>query len=123
MSKIAVLLVRGFISMDREVKDTLQRLNLKSKLSCTVVEETPSVKGMIQKVQSYVTFGEIDDETYKLLIEKRGKTDVKGDAVPFFRMHPPRGGFERKGIKKSYNAGGVLGYRGSAINDLLKRML
>ncbi|BDR92043.1 50S ribosomal protein L30 [Vulcanisaeta souniana] len=40
---------------------------------------------------------------------------------PFFRLHPPSGGL--RGIKKSYNEGGDLGYRGIAINELILRML
>ncbi len=40
---------------------------------------------------------------------------------PFFRLHPPSGGF--RGIKRGYNEGGDLGYRGIAINELILRML
>lgn len=39
-----------------------------------------------------------------------------------FRLHPPRGGF-KGGIKRQYNTGGELGYRGDKINDLIIRML
>ena len=38
-------------------------------------------------------------------------------------LHPPRGGFERKGIKIPFKVGGALGYRGEKISDLIKRML
>ncbi len=41
----------------------------------------------------------------------------------FFRLHPPSGGFERAGIKKSYAEGGALGYRSKDINKLIKRMI
>ena len=41
---------------------------------------------------------------------------------PFFRLHPPRGGFKGS-IKRPYGDGGELGYRGSAINELIRRML
>ena len=40
---------------------------------------------------------------------------------PVFRLHPPKKGFRGK-VKKSFAAGGVTGYRGEAINDLIKRM-
>jgi len=40
-----------------------------------------------------------------------------------FRLRPPRKGFERKGIKKDFKAGGVLGFRGKEINDLLLKMI
>lgn len=39
-----------------------------------------------------------------------------------FRLHPPSKGFKGS-IKKSYVSGGELGYRGDAINELMKRML
>ena len=41
---------------------------------------------------------------------------------PVFRLHPPRGGF-KKSTKRPYGDGGELGYRGRAINELIKRML
>ncbi|MCC6054119.1 MAG: 50S ribosomal protein L30 [Thermosphaera sp.] len=41
---------------------------------------------------------------------------------PVFRLHPPRGGFKGT-IKKPYSQGGDTGYRGAAINELIKRML
>ena len=42
---------------------------------------------------------------------------------PFFRLHPPKGGFEKAGIKKPFTVKGALGYRGDKINDLIKKML
>jgi len=44
------------------------------------------------------------------------------DIKPVFRLHPPSGGYKGK-IKRSYTTGGVTGYRGEAINDLLRRMM
>ena len=40
---------------------------------------------------------------------------------PLFKLHPPKKGYKGK-TKKSYNTGGEAGYRGEAINDLIKRM-
>ncbi|MBI5391709.1 50S ribosomal protein L30 [Candidatus Woesearchaeota archaeon] len=48
--------------------------------------------------------------------------DVPG-LKPYFRLKPPVHGFERGGVKKPFSIGGVLGYRGAKINDLLRRML
>ena len=39
---------------------------------------------------------------------------------PVFRLHPPRKG--HRGVKRSYSEGGVLGYHGDKINDLLLKM-
>ncbi|MCC6010863.1 MAG: 50S ribosomal protein L30 [Desulfurococcaceae archaeon] len=41
---------------------------------------------------------------------------------PVFRLHPPHGGFKRS-TRKLFSQGGELGYRGLAINELLKRMI
>lgn len=41
---------------------------------------------------------------------------------PVFRLHPPSKGFKGN-IKKSYTAGGELGYRGEKIGDLIRRMV
>ena len=41
---------------------------------------------------------------------------------PVFRLHPPRGGFKGS-TKKPYSDGGELGYRGPAINELIRRMI
>jgi large subunit ribosomal protein L30 len=41
---------------------------------------------------------------------------------PVFRLRPPKKGFKGK-VKRSFAAGGALGYRGDAINNLLKRMI
>jgi len=142
MSRIAVVRVRGSVNLRKEVKDTLNLLRLYRKNYCVVVDSNPSFIGMIKRVKDYVTYGEIDDATYKELLEKRGEEykgreeDRKGrikyrkfilvdgkKIKPFFRLNPPRKGFGRKGIKVSFKAHGGLGYRGDRINDLLKRMI
>ena len=49
------------------------------------------------------------------------KINVKNSGLkPVFRLHPPKGGFN-KPIKKAYPKG-QLGYRGEAINDLIEKM-
>ena len=40
---------------------------------------------------------------------------------PVFKLHPPSHGFKGK-TKKSFAAGGEAGYRGTKINELIKRM-
>jgi large subunit ribosomal protein L30 len=43
------------------------------------------------------------------------------DVKPLFRLTPPRKGYE--GVKRSFQNGGALGYRGAKINDLIQRMM
>lgn len=47
----------------------------------------------------------------------------KYNVKPYFRLHPPKGGFERKGIKMPFAKGGVLGQRNEAIVELITKML
>ena len=73
MNKVAIIQIRGGIGIRKTVKDTLKYLKLQRKNSCVIVEPTESTKGMILKIKDYVTWGEIDKETLKLLLQKRGR--------------------------------------------------
>ncbi len=122
--KYAVILVRGRVNMDHQRKKTLDLLGLYRKNYCVIVPANPVYEGMLRKVKDYVTWGEISQEVEELLVKKKQEFDKrKNRPKKFFRLAPPIGGFERKGIKKPYSVGGALGYRGEAINDLIKRML
>ena len=125
--KIAVIRISGQTKLKNEIKATLNILNLHRKFTCVVIDPTPSTLGLIKKVKDCITFGEIDEETFTLLKQKRGKKtkDKEGKEVykKFFRLHPPKGGFERKGTKVAFKTGGVLGDRKEKINDLIKKML
>ena len=125
MKKIAIVRIRGKIRVSGKIIDTLDMLRLYRQNYCVVFEKTPSVVGMLRTVKDYVTWGEIDDETIKLILEKRGEPhpEDKKKLKSYFRLSPPKGGFERKGIKKSYREGGALGYRGAKIKDLILRMI
>lgn len=46
--------------------------------------------------------------------------DLK-DVKPLFRLHPPVGGVGK--TKRHFTVGGVLGYRGEAINEFVSRMI
>ena len=115
--KIAAVLIRGLIGVRGNIKDTLKMLNLNKKHACSVFETSPSVLGMMKKCKDYITWGEINDETIKSLSKR------KTHKANVFKLCPPKGGFERKGIKNPFSLGGALGYRAKEINDLIKRMI
>jgi large subunit ribosomal protein L30 len=139
--KLAVILVRGLVNVSKPIKDTLAMLKLTRKNNCVVIADNVINRGMIKKVKDYITWGEISEDTYKELVDKRGseylgrETDSKkkysyktlennGKKLKtYFRLNPPRKGFGRKGIKMPFKLGGGLGYRGNKIDDLLKRMI
>ena len=114
--KLAVIRVRGLVNLSGEIKNTLKFLCLHKKNSCVIVEDVPSVKGMLNKVKFFVTWGPVNNDTLSLL-EKRGKKNKT------YYLNPPKKGFGRKGVKMLFKLGGALGYRGDKINDLVLRML
>ena len=122
-SKLAVVLVRGLVKVTQPVKDTLAMLNLTRKNTCVVVEDSPSSRGMVMKAKDFVTWGTLNEETFKELVEKRGRKSLGEKGRKQFALNPPRKGFGRKGIKVAFKAGGALGNREDKINDLIQRML
>jgi len=77
MKTLAVVRIRGGISINRDIKNTLKILNLTKVNHCVFVPETKEYKGMLQKVKDYVTWGEIEPDTMMEMIKQRGK--LEGD--------------------------------------------
>ena len=140
--KLAAIRVRGINEIKTRIEDTLQMLRLYRKNYCSVLPNDPVYNGMLQKVKDYITWGEISDETFNMLVQKRGeefngresdsKDKIKyNDFFSFngkkfkkyFRLNPPKKGFGRKGIKQPFKMGGALGYRGDKIKELIMRMV
>jgi len=145
---IAIIRIRGNVNVTKKIEDTMQILKLKAVNNCITVQLNETTKGMIQKIKDYVTFGTINEETFKKMMLKWGKT-TQGQKVTEqylkeqkttmkeiyegtkkfkdtgikqpFRLHPPRKGYE--GIKKPFTMGGALGNRKEKINKLLERMI
>jgi len=122
MSKIAIIRIKGQTGLQKDVIETLERLRLKKKYVCVVLENPTVIQlGMLKKVRDFVAYGEISDDVYKNLVKERGKKDTEGKLKPYFRLHPPRGGIDSKqpfGVRK-----GVLGNNKKEINKLIERML
>lgn len=116
---ICAIRIKGRVGVDKGVEETLGRLRMRKKYVCVVIKPTKENLGMIKKVKDFIAFGEISNEMYEKLKEKRGKKGSNGKIKPFFRLHPPR-----KGINsKLHFPKGVLGDNKEKINDLLERML
>lgn len=151
MKTYLVIRLRGEMGIAPEILDTLSRMNLPSKYSATLISDTPSNIGMLNKVADYVTWGEIDQPSLVELLKKRGaslgtsalakrpsksslgtfeelaETMLKeGSVIPpikrTFRLTPPSGGFKGH-ITRHLKSGGELGYRGAAISELLRKMI
>jgi len=139
---IAIIRIHGMIKVRFNIDETLNRLRLRRKYCCVVVNDSPEAKGMITKVRDFVAYGNITEETLAKLIKERaekigdkkakienpekiakeliaGKSFEELKIKPFFRLHPPRGGINSK---KHYPKG-VLGDNKEGINKLIERML
>ena len=66
----------------------------------------------------YKSLDELAEAIYKTEVEFSKLPRIK----PVFRLHPPSKGYKGK-VKRSYTTGGVTGYRGEDINNLIKRMI
>ncbi len=114
---IAVIRIRSGITSTEDVRKTFRMLRLGTKLSCSVFPDTPSIRGMLKRVERYVTYGDIDDSVLQSLKKRRQLTKDT------YALHPPIGGFEKKGVKLTYNNGGAAGNRGKDMAALLQRMM
>jgi len=138
----AIIRIRGSINTKPDVKKTFELLNLNCANHMSIWPENKESLKMIKKVENHSTFGIISEEVLAEVLEKKGtakegeldikkaikilsegKTMNNANVKNCFRLSPPRKGFERKGIKKPYSIGGVLGNRKEKINDLIKKML
>ena len=140
MAKIIAIRIRGRIGLIQSVIKTLDILKLRKKFSCVILDDKPETRGMLKKVQNYISYGLIKEETLKKLLLKRAKPKIEKEKVdkfvkefiegkkqlkdlgikPFFSLHPPRGGFKKK-TKKLFPEG-ILG-KNEKINDFVVRML
>ena len=73
----AVVRVRGQPDVNKDIRYTMGLLGLTRVNHCVVVPENPSIKGMLQMVKDYCTWGEIEEETLVAMIKTRGK--ITGD--------------------------------------------
>ncbi len=149
MEKLAVIKIRSGIGKSSAIKEGLRVLGLKKLYSCVLIDNSLQNKGILNKIDSVVTYGEIDAKTLSKLLAKRGRISnkkrisadeqsvnafselfLKGEKKltdlgikNLFGLHPPIKGFERKGKKTPFALKGVFGYRGSEINGLLEKMI
>jgi large subunit ribosomal protein L30 len=143
-SMYAVVRIRGTVKIAPKIVTALEMLNLKRINNLSIFQEDEQSRKMIKPVQDYVAYGKITDAVLKELIEKKslplkaeekvdhkkvfaeiksGKSPKEAGIRNLFKMSPPRGGFERKGIKKPFKLGGASGDRKEKMDQLVLRMM
>ncbi|MEM3791503.1 MAG: uL30 family ribosomal protein, partial [Candidatus Micrarchaeaceae archaeon] len=127
--------VRGRAGVRQEIKETLNRLNLKRVNNLVLLPINPSTMGMLKKSKDYITYGEANLKDVAEILEKKGiaikeeelreissgkKKAREALSIPI-RLRPPKRGY--KGVKVPFSRHGALGYRGEKIIELLRRMV
>lgn len=109
---IAAIRIKGSVGARGEVEDTLRMLGMKKKFTLVLLQKSDTIIGMVKKAEHMMAWGEIDSELLKEIKEKYGSEKI--------RLKPPKKGL--RSVKSRYPKGD-LGYRGAAINELIKRMM
>jgi large subunit ribosomal protein L30 len=111
------------MGMIKRVKDYVTYGNIDESLYKTMLDKRGELLGKEKLSESKkVDSSKIAKEFFESKLKLRD-FEEKYQVKPFFRLHPPAGGFERKGIKMPYAKGGVLGDRKEDIKDLIEKML
>ena len=114
---VAVIRIAGMVKVRKDVAETLDRLRLRRKYVCVIVDaNNKNIIGMLKRVKQYIAFGEIDSKILEKLIKERAESE---EGRGFFRLHPPRKGID----SKLQYPKGVLGDNKKDINKLIERML
>ncbi len=148
----AVIRIGGQVNIPGGVRETIEMMNLHKNNHCTLLEETSSNEGMLNKAKDQVTWGEIDKETLAEMILKRGRLAGDEKLTENYIENEVEVSLEEfaeglidgeyslsdagiksvfrlnspsKGFKntKRHFPNGSLGYREDKINNLLKRMI
>lgn len=69
----AIIRLRGTADVHPDVKATLRMLRLTRKFTAVLYPKNETIDGMLKVVKDWVTWGEVDEETLKQLILKRGR--------------------------------------------------
>ena len=68
-----VVRVRSARGVERRIRDTMAMLNLTRVNHATIVPESSTYAGMLQKSKDFVTWGVIDANTIESLLKERGR--------------------------------------------------
>ncbi len=86
----AVVRVRGGTHAQTPIVETLRLLHLTRPNHAVILPERADLRGMVHRVQGYVTFGPVTAETVKLLLAQRGVSDA-GAALEEGKLPPESG--------------------------------
>ena len=106
-------IVKDYATWGELDKETLPKL---IKTRGMLVGDKLVTEEYLKSATSYDSIEKLSDA----ILDNKFKYKEIPDVKPLFRLSPPKKGYE--GIKRSYENGGALGYRGKEINKLIGRM-
>ncbi|MDR2623083.1 MAG: 50S ribosomal protein L30 [Methanobrevibacter sp.] len=113
----------SYKGMLQKAKDYITWGEVDHEVLMDVISKRGKLTGNVAVTDEYIKentdYSSIKELTNALLSVEIKTEDV--DMKPVFRLHPPRKGYE--GVRRSFNEGGSLGFRGDSINALLKKMI
>lgn len=71
---LAVVRIRGQVSVRRDMKDTMNMLHLISPNNATLIPSIPQTLGMLQLAKDHITWGEINQDTLTRMLEDRAES-------------------------------------------------
>ncbi len=135
--------IKGSVGLDDEKRRTLKYLRLGRVHTAVLLHDTPSIRGMLRKVERYVTWGNPSLKTIHTILKRSG-LELRGleafgvnsleslteklaaDPALLKRLNlkparfgPPKGGYRRT-IKRPYRYKGEYGVRDKAIDQLVR---
>ncbi|EZQ03842.1 50S ribosomal protein L30 [Candidatus Acidianus copahuensis] len=69
-SSVVIIRLRGRAGGDWRIEQTLGLLRLNRRYSAMVYPYSEEIKGMIRKVEAYITWGELDEEGIDMLLNR-----------------------------------------------------
>jgi large subunit ribosomal protein L30 len=150
MPSILVVNMRGTVNLNADQRKTLEQLRIDRRYSATIIPDESGYVGMLHRIKDKVAWCRADPETAAKLLKHRAIIDssieqswkksqnelnklaaqmaqgtVKLKDVaglkPWFRLHPPRGGF-RRSLRRGYSQKGILG-ENPELPTLVDRMI
>lgn len=73
MKSLLAIRIRGTINVSHRERITMRMLRIDKNNYATILDDRPDYRGMLQKAKDWITWGEPDQETIRLMLEKRGE--------------------------------------------------
>ncbi len=106
-----VVRVRGGAHVETSLKETMRHLHLTRQNHAVIIPERDDMRGMVNKVQGYVTWGPVSSPTVEALLKARARTE-DGKPLEATKVPASSGAKDLKGLTELVHKNGSLGVPG-----------